>query len=81
MKLLLIIFLKIYHLISKTLYMLLPSPPQGHCCRFEPSCSVYALHAVEQHGVFKGICFSVKRIFKCHPLGPHGYDPVPPRDY
>jgi putative membrane protein insertion efficiency factor len=44
-----------------------------------PTCSNYAIEALETHGFFKGLHLSIKRILKCNPLGPIGYDPVPPR--
>ena len=53
------------------------SPLLGPRCRFEPSCSLYALGALEQHGLIKGSVFIVKRLGKCHPWHPGGYDPVP----
>lgn len=53
------------------------SPFLGSHCRFYPSCSSYALHAVEHHGFIKGGYLSAKRILKCHPWHPGGYDPVP----
>tara|TARA_Y100000590_G_scaffold456071_1_gene605868 strand:+ start:691 stop:963 length:273 start_codon:yes stop_codon:yes gene_type:complete len=46
-------------------------------CRFSPSCSHYAIEAVETHGFIKGILFSLKRILRCHPGSKGGYDPVP----
>jgi len=49
----------------------------GHC-RYTPSCSRYALEAVEKHGVIKGWWLAVCRICRCHPFYPGGYDPVPP---
>ena len=51
-----------------------PSP-----CRFTPSCSTYALEALEAHGALKGIWLSLRRLSRCHPWGGHGYDPVPDR--
>jgi len=49
-----------------------PSP-----CRFVPSCSQYAIDALEGHGAVKGLWLTARRLARCHPLGGHGYDPVP----
>ena len=49
----------------------------GPCCRFTPSCSSYALLSIEQFGMVKGTWLSLKRLVKCHPFHPGGYDPVP----
>lgn len=51
-----------------------PSP-----CRFVPTCSTYAIEALEEHGPVKGSWLSVRRLCRCHPWGGHGYDPVPTR--
>ncbi|MCT2539425.1 membrane protein insertion efficiency factor YidD [Sedimentimonas flavescens] len=61
-------------------YRLLLSPWVGHGCRYQPTCSVYALEALQRHGAFKGGYLAAKRILSCHPLGGHGYDPVPGAD-
>ena len=47
-------------------------------CRYSPSCSNYFLQAVELHGPFRGSWYGICRIFRCHPWGGSGYDPVPP---
>ena len=59
------------------LYQLLVSPLLGARCRFYPSCSQYALHAVEAHGVCRGTALALRRLARCHPFHPGGYDPVP----
>lgn len=69
------------HLLSLPVraYRLVLSPWVGHGCRYQPTCSVYALEALEKHGAFKGGYLATRRILSCHPLGGSGYDPVPPR--
>lgn len=59
------------------IYQKLVSPNLGPNCRFQPTCSSYALEAVQRHGVVRGLGLAAKRIGKCHPLHPGGYDPVP----
>ncbi|MBP1932336.1 membrane protein insertion efficiency factor YidD [Ammoniphilus resinae] len=53
------------------------SPLKPPTCRFYPTCSSYAHQAIEKHGFYTGIILSVKRLLKCHPFHPGGYDPVP----
>ncbi len=48
-------------------------------CRYEPSCSSYALVSLETHGLLRGSWLAVRRLSRCHPWGGHGWDPVPPR--
>ena len=55
------------------------SPLFPPCCRFTPTCSQYALEAIQVHGAAKGLFLALKRILRCNPLFPGGYDPVPPR--
>lgn len=50
----------------------------GFACRHEPSCSHYAAEAVERHGVWRGLGFTLRRLARCHPWGTSGFDPVPP---
>jgi uncharacterized protein len=49
----------------------------GHCCRFEPSCSTYAMDAIRIHGCLRGMWLTVRRILRCHPWHPGGIDRVP----
>jgi len=50
----------------------------GHGCRYQPTCSAYALEALERHGAVRGSWLALTRILRCHPWGGHGFDPVPP---
>ncbi len=58
-------------------YQRVVSPLTPPRCRFQPTCSHYALDALEQHGAVKGAWLTLKRLGKCHPLHPGGWDPVP----
>ncbi|HET6512791.1 MAG TPA: membrane protein insertion efficiency factor YidD [Candidatus Kapabacteria bacterium] len=69
MKHLIALLIRLY---QKTLSPLLPPS-----CRFTPTCSQYALEAVLKYGAIKGSWMGVKRLSRCHPLHPGGYDPVP----
>jgi uncharacterized protein len=69
MKLLLLVLIRIYKYVI--------SPLLGRRCRFFPSCSEYAAEAVEKYGAFKGAYLGLKRISRCHPWNPGGFDPVP----
>lgn len=60
-------------------YQLLLSPFAGGACRFQPSCSEYAMTAVQEHGAVRGLWLALRRVSRCHPLGRAGFDPVPPR--
>ncbi|MEJ2106050.1 MAG: membrane protein insertion efficiency factor YidD [Acidiferrobacteraceae bacterium] len=63
------------------LYQLGISPLLGPRCRFYPSCSAYAMEAVQEHGAAHGSWLALRRVCKCHPLHPGGYDPVPPSSH
>ena len=69
MKYIFIFLIKVY---QRTLSRLLPPS-----CRFYPSCSEYGVQALQKYGIFKGSWLTVKRIARCHPFNPGGYDPVP----
>lgn len=72
MKYVLIGLLKVYRAVISPLY--------GNVCKFHPTCSAYALGAVETHGALKGSVLTVKRLVRCHPWSLGGYDPVPGTD-
>lgn len=57
-------------------YRLLTSPFPSPC-RYEPTCSAYAIEALDRHGTTRGIVLAVRRVLRCHPWGSHGIDPVP----
>jgi hypothetical protein len=60
------------------IYQWIISPLLGpNKCRYQPTCSHYALEALQKHGLLKGGFLATKRILSCHPWGGHGYDPVP----
>lgn len=73
---LLVIHLKKLLLKIIDIYQHIPGPWHNRC-RFTPTCSNYMKDAINKYGAYKGLKLGIKRIFKCHPFGPHGYDPVP----
>ena len=58
-------------------YQIMLSPLLGQNCRFHPTCSHYAIGAIEKHGALRGTVYAVRRIARCHPFNAGGYDPVP----
>ncbi|WKY47749.1 membrane protein insertion efficiency factor YidD [Eubacteriaceae bacterium ES3] len=64
-------------IIPVRIYQRFISPLLGNNCRFRPTCSEYFIGAVEKYGVFKGVYLGVRRILRCHPFNPGGYDPLP----
>jgi len=58
-------------------YKKIVSPWLPPSCRYVPTCSQYAVEALQKHGLIKGLFLSIKRLLSCHPWGGHGYDPVP----
>lgn len=60
-------------------YRLIASPWVGHACRYQPTCSAYAIEAIEAHGAFAGGWLAARRVLRCHPWGRSGFDPVPQR--
>ena len=61
-------------------YQFLISPLLPSTCRYDPTCSHYAIEALQTHGFLKGTYLAIKRIGSCHPWGGSGYDPVPEKD-
>lgn len=64
-------------IVTVKVYQWIISPFSIASCRFQPTCSAYAIEAIRKYGPGKGGWMSVKRIVSCHPWGKHGYDPVP----
>lgn len=58
-------------------YQAVLSPHLSGACRHSPSCSSYAIDAIDRHGAWRGVTLAARRLLRCHPLGSSGYDPVP----
>lgn len=74
-RLALIALVRFYQIVLSPIKFVILGP--GSRCRFEPSCSQYALEALQKHGVFRGAWLAAKRLLRCHPWGAFGPDPVP----
>ncbi|HUN73126.1 MAG TPA: membrane protein insertion efficiency factor YidD [Steroidobacteraceae bacterium] len=72
--------MRILAVILIRLYQWTLSPLVGPCCRFEPSCSQYALESIQRFGMLRGCWLALRRLGRCHPWHPGGYDPVPDRE-
>jgi putative membrane protein insertion efficiency factor len=70
------ILIRCYQVLISPILAALFGPGCG--CRFRPTCSHYMIEAVETHGALRGVWLGLKRLTRCHPWGPSGYDPVPP---
>ncbi len=71
--------MRLFAAIPIHLYRWFLSPFLGRHCRFQPTCSQYALEAIAAHGAARGWWLALKRIGRCHPWGAAGFDPVPER--
>lgn len=70
-------FSKKLAIVPVRLYQYLIRPLLPNACRYTPSCSAYAVEAINKYGALKGLWLGFKRILRCHPWGGQGYDPVP----
>jgi putative membrane protein insertion efficiency factor len=73
MRWMLLILVRFYRAVLSPAYHALVGP----CCRFEPTCSVYAEDAIKTHGAWRGGWLALRRLLRCHPLARAGFDPVP----
>lgn len=74
-------FIRWLFILPIRIYQITLSPLLGaNKCRFQPTCSYYAIEAIEEWGIFKGTYLAVRRILRCHPWGGFGHDPVPKKN-
>ncbi|HEX2901763.1 MAG TPA: membrane protein insertion efficiency factor YidD [Bacteroidia bacterium] len=59
------------------LYQIVLSPLLPNACRYQPTCSRYAIETLQKHGPFRGFYLATRRLMSCHPWGGHGHDPIP----
>lgn len=71
--------IKFFFIALVRFYQIAISPLFGASCRFQPTCSEYAIQALRRHGAFKGSYLTIRRLMRCQPWGGSGYDPVPER--
>ena len=71
------LFCRTFVVLPIKVYQYVVSPLIGASCRYTPTCSQYAVEAVMKHGVFRGAYLATRRLLRCHPFHPGGYDPVP----
>lgn len=69
--------MRILVLASLRFYKRFVSPLLPPMCRFEPTCSIYMMQAIEKHGTLRGVWLGLRRLGRCHPFNPGGWDPVP----
>jgi uncharacterized protein len=69
--------MRLLALLPVRFYQWFLSPFLGGHCRYHPTCSAYAIEAIETHGIGRGYLLALRRVGRCHPLGGSGYDPVP----
>jgi len=74
------VFFSFILIIPVKIYQWFISPWLPNSCRYNPTCSTYAVDALKIHGPIKGLFLAIRRIFSCHGHGGWGYDPVPPKD-
>lgn len=74
-KTIVVALIRLYQMLLSPIIHLVP----GSGCRYLPTCSQYAIEAVQTHGIFKGVALGIYRILRCNPWGSSGHDPVPPR--